>query len=270
MVSDHPFIDETSEHRQFAPEHGVKNKSRAERGDVLGCDIARDGTERTKQVAKLLRRYTGEPDAAKLEKHMKSIRNLSSLLGLDCSVTDRAWALYKEAVEADKTKRRKELAIDAACLFHACNEKGLAKTWTAFEQYIRDKVSKKEFNSACDALKELPSIQNLEQHWETLVKEYMGPLKLPRWIEDAAIDMAKGVREAGLCEGKTRQGVIGAVIWLATDACPAPSVKRSLEEVSKKVGLKEETVSARVQEIRILMSSFRQLKTFSDMMQHKA
>ena len=81
--------------------------------------------------------------------------------------------------------------------------------------------------------------------------------------------MAKGVRYAGLCEGKTRQGVIGAVIWLATDACPDPSVKRSLEEVSKKVGLKEETVSARVQEIRILMSSFRQLKTFSDMMQHK-
>lgn len=217
----------------------------------------------------LLRRYTGEQGAAKLKKHMKSIRNLSSHLGLDRSVTDRAWNLYKEAVEADKTKTKKGIAIDAACLFHACNEKGLAKTWTAFERYIGDQVSKKEFNSACEALKELPSIQNLEQHWETLVKEYVGPLKLPRWIEDAAIDMAKGVREAGLCEGKTRQGVIGAVIWLATDACPDPSVKRSLEEVSKKVSLKEETVSARVQEIRILMQSFRQLKSFSDMMQHK-
>ena len=112
MVSDHPFIDETSEYRQFALEHGVKNKSRAEiMGDEsidgLGCGIAYDGTARTKRLEELLRRYIVEQGAAKLKKHMKSIRNLSSHLGLDRSGTDRAWALYKEAVEADKTKTKK-------------------------------------------------------------------------------------------------------------------------------------------------------------------
>ena len=256
-VSAHSYIDETSEYRQFALEHGVKNKSRAagmgdDMVESLGTSVQYDGSPRSKALAMQIRRMSVDPGVAKLKRHVKSIRTIAGQLDIERSVADRACMIYKEASEANITKTKKGIAVDGACLFHACNEKGLSKPDKVFLEFFGGKVTKKEFHTACEALRKLPSIENVEQTWENLVKNYTGPLRLPVWIEQAAVDVARTVREQGICEGKTHPGIIGGVLAYAVETCPDPSVKRTVDEISTAVGpKKDQGADASVQEAAV-------------------
>ena len=272
-VSPYPYIDETSEYRQFALEHGVKNKSRAEgmgddMVDNLGTGVQYDGSARAKDLANRLRRMSVDPAVAKLKRHVKSIRTIAGQLDIERQVADRACMIYKEAVEANITKTKKGAAVDGACLFHACNEKGLSKPDKVFLEFFGSKVTTKEFHAACEALRNLPSLEDVKNTWENLVKNYTGPLRLPPWIEQAAVDMARTVRECGCCEGKTHQGIIGGVLACAVAMCPDPSVKRTVEEISTAVGPTKETILQRLDEIRELTPRFDKLPSVITMMKH--
>jgi transcription initiation factor TFIIB len=271
FVSPSPVIDETSEYRQFALEHGVKNKPRAEfQGDdmveSLTTSVAYDGTQRARKLSLLNKRMTADQAQIRLTKHVKNIRKLGSQLGLEKSVSDRACKIFKEASEQNLTKTKKSEVIDAACVYHACKEKNVTKTMEAFVDLIA--CTKRELNSAIETISSLTSLQNVGAGWENLVRQYTPILRLPSFIEEAAVAVASIVNEIGKCQGKQPQGVSGACIALVVDMCPDPTIKRSLEDISKVVGLKKETVGQRLQEIQVMAPTFIRAPAVQEVMKH--
>jgi transcription initiation factor TFIIB len=267
-VAPHPYVDETSEYRQFALEHGVKNRSRAEfvgeeMYESLSTNVAYDGSARAKKLALTNRRITADPKTVRLQKHVKQIRSLGTQMSFDKTITDRACKLYKEALDAGVMKTKKGEAIDAACLFQACNEKGVRHSMDSFLERLRN-VSKRELNSAMEVIKELPSLQNVEERWEGLIPQYAAQLSLPNVVTAAAMALAKNLHEH--FEGKKPQSIIAGVLAVVCEVVPDERLKRTVEQISKIVGPKKGTIERHATEIKAFAPMYTEFKEYQDMM----
>jgi transcription initiation factor TFIIIB Brf1 subunit/transcription initiation factor TFIIB len=248
-------IDETSEYRQFAVEHGVKNKPRAEFvGDDmiedLSTGVAYDGSKKAKRLADLHRRCTADPVRDRLAKHVKSIRKMGSALGIDKSIADRACKIYREASEANLTAKKKGEVIDAACLYYACRMNQRSQELGQFVAI--SSFNLRELKSAIDALSSLESLSAAEDGREHYVRKYIPKLGLASYIEDAAVAVAKQIYDHSICQGKAPQGVSGAIIAWVLKECSDPAQKRALSDISAAVGPKESTIEARLAEIEVI------------------
>ena len=274
FVSPHPFIDETSEYRQFALEHGVKNKSRTEFvGDDmvedLGTGIQYDGSAKAKRRSLMNKRVTNDPQQAKLRKHVKGIRAMAGLLGVEKQVADSACKLYKEALDQKVTGTKKGKAIDAACLYRACYIKRVPRGMASFEHIIGDRVTARELQAAIDVVNGLPSLIGVVEEWEYLVKRYIVELKLPAYIENAAVDVGRKLREKEVLNGKNHETVMAGVLAYVTEKCRDRAVKRNIDDVSRIARVTRNTIEKRVEEIRAMEPWFLELPSFQEMMKQK-
>jgi transcription initiation factor TFIIB len=255
FVAPYPFIDETSEHRQFALEHGVKNKSRAEfPGDDmvedLSTGIAYDGSARTKTLAILNKHLNNDSAHNRLAQHLKDIRNIAQQMNIDRPTADKAFLIYKDLVDTGAMKGIKTEKMDAACLYHACAQSGATRSAGDFASHAG--IAAKELEKVVRQLSGvLPQLEEIENRWETLVKPYIQKMRLTPVIEEAALAVGRYVRENAVCQGKNPVGTIAAILAYVVESAPEPAQRRTVEEVSANVGPKPETIRARLEDIRV-------------------
>jgi transcription initiation factor TFIIB len=265
LVAPHAYIDETSEYRQFALEHGVKNKSRSDYagldgGEDLSTSIAYDGSPRARKLALLNQRMTADSPKIRRDKHHRNIRDQASVMNLEKHAIGRAQKLFDEVMTKDILKNTKHVVVDAACIYHACNLEGVSRPLQDFVHKFG--LSKREFNKTVEIMKdELPSLQNTDDAWETQVKLYIPRLKLTPLIEEAAIAIAKSIHDHEACSGAP-QPIIAAVLAYTSQLSPDSSLHRSLEQVSAVVGPKPETIRKRFDNIKVLRPMLSRLPAF--------
>lgn len=271
-VSPHPFIDETSEYRQFALEHGVKNKLRAEHsGDTeeYGTGVAYDGSSKAKRLALAIRRQNTDPKMARIKKHSKTIRSMARRLnemnpfsgvGLEREIADHAIELFREASDAGLLDNKKGEVVDAACLDWACAAKGEDRGIDMFRQLLE--VSKRVYNAAREKIHELPSLQEMEQKWEGQIRGY----HLPENVEKAALEVCAFVRENGVCPSKQKKTVVNAVVVYTYDMWRSPN-KPPIEELFGPGAPQKETIMRAIADIKKIESVFKNVKKFPAVME---
>ena len=255
-VSDFPYIDETSEYRQFAMEHGVKDKSRSSNAgddmvEELFTGIAYDGSSKSKRMARINQRIQQDNSKTKLKHHVRRIRHLCGQLQLSKAISDRACELYKEAFDEDLVKKKKGEALNAACIYHACQAMGYPKTMNEILQFTEN-LSKAEMDKEMDTIKGLKSLENVQNYWENMLKRYCHSLDLSKEVTDVCYDVAKYLREMGFLEGKNPNTKVATVIAFVCTTSPDPKDHRTLEEISEKVGPKKDTIQTRMKELHAI------------------
>ena len=277
MVGDNPYIDETSEHRQFALEHGVKNKSRTEYdGDgtieILGTSTAWDGKPETR--ARLLRqkRITTDKQTERIMKHAKQIRQMQNALNLERAVADRACKIMKDALLFEDGKIAKSIKpnaiFDATCIRYACMERGISKTAEDLGVMLKNlgfEIGKsgRKLEKAYEELRKLPALKTITDNWENQVKNFTGPLRLPKAIEEAAVGIGAVVRTNDVFGGKNRTAVVAALIAYV---CEKAHVPITLERLSEVIGSSRTTIQERLSEMRGAERLFRNVKPFTDLL----
>ncbi|KAK8891462.1 hypothetical protein M9Y10_028671 [Tritrichomonas musculus] len=253
-VSDFPYIDETSEYRQFAIDHGVKDKSRSsnagdEMVEELFTGIEYDGSAKSKKMARINQRIQQDPKKAKLKHHVRSIRNLCGQLQLSKAISDRACELYKEAFDADLVKKKRGEALNVACIFYACQAEGYPKTMKEILAFT-DNLSKREMDKEMETIKHLKSLENVQNYWENLLKRYCHALNLSKDVTTVCYDTARYLRELGFGESLHPNTKVATIIAYVTSKSPDPKDHRTFEEISEKVGPKKDTIATRMKDLQ--------------------
>ncbi|KAH0792936.1 transcription factor TFIIB [Histomonas meleagridis] len=274
-ISPHAYIDQTSEYRQFAIEHGVKDRSRSsyandEAGEDLFTSVYYDGTDKSRKMAQLaMQNYrNSDPQKMTLKKHVRNIRLICESLNLEKSIKESASKTIKQALEKEIAKKKKIEAMDAAAVFLSCEASGNAKSMVDILQATNN-VTKRDLDKAIHQLRELYQIDANGPGWETEVKKYIPTLHLSKDVENACIEFGQYIRENGILEGKKRATLIAAIIACVTQNSPNPADKRDLTEISTIVGPKPETINSTAQEISVYSTAMMEKPNYSALMNKK-
>lgn len=278
MVGKHPYIDETSEHRQFALEHGVKNKSRSEYdGDgtieILGTSIQYDAKPETRARMLRMKRITTDKRTEKILRHAKQIRQMQNALNLERAVADRACKIMKDALAFNNGEIAKSIKpnaiFDATCLRYACMERGISKTADDLGVMLRNLgfdigKSGRKLEKAYEALRGVPGLGDINDNWENQVKNYTGPLHLSKAIEEAAVAIGEVVRQYDVFGGKNRTAVIAALIAHVCEKAHNTSI--TLDQLSQVIGSSRVTIQERLSELRGVEPLFKSVKPYTDLL----
>lgn len=240
-----PLYDETSEYRNFAVEHGVKDKSRSSySGDAnasdLGTGIELKGTKRSKEFNEIQRRMTQDPKLVNLKKAMKRIQQLGDDLKLSKSIITGAQSIYKEALDAGLIKNQKKMAIDAVCIYYSCIKNEQSRTLDDVLEQCQG-ITKKDFDNTYKSLSDLQTLKITVSAAE-LAKFDSKKLGFPPYIYDAALSLGRAVESWHLFDGQTPETVAGGLI-LYINSILRPDMQKSNEDIATLVGKTLTTIS---------------------------
>ncbi|KAF0926535.1 hypothetical protein E2562_026023 [Oryza meyeriana var. granulata] len=163
LVLEARYIDETSEWRTFANDGGSDDRDPNRVGDsgdpflpdqLGGTTITYSAPLKTQaknaagEDAPLLRRLdvAGASTEKSLVAAFKSIADMADRLGLVATIRDRAKEVFKKLDEAPKglPRGRHRDAVYAACLFIACRNEGMPRTYKELASVTAEGVAAKK------------------------------------------------------------------------------------------------------------------------------
>ena len=106
----------------------------------------------------------------------------------------------------------------------------------------------KEMNN----IKQIKSLENIQNSWENLIKRYCNSLNLSKDVCDVCFEIAKNMRILGFAEGQKPATKVATVIAFACSSSSDPKDHRSIDEISLKVGPKSETIQERIKELKVI------------------
>jgi len=167
----------------------------------------------------------------------KEIASMADRISLTKNIVDRANKLFKQVYESKSLRGRPNDAISAACLYIACRQEGVPRTFK--EICAISRVSKKEIGRSFKLI-----VKNLETNVEVItsgdfMSRFCSNLSLPASVQKAATCIAKKAVEADLVAGKSPISVAAAAIYMASQASKE---KRSQKEISDIAGVAEVTI----------------------------
>merc|ERR1712142_875464 len=120
-------------------------------------------------------------------------------INLPRTIVDRANKLFKQVYESKSLRGRPNDAISAACLYIACRQEGVPRTFK--EICAISRVSKKEIGRSFKLI-----VKNLETNVEVItsgdfMSRFCSNLSLPASVQKAATCIAKKAVEADLVAG---------------------------------------------------------------------
>jgi len=214
-VSPIPFIDTTAEYRQFAMDHGVKDRTHTafagEDGEnELGTTFGYDGKKHTKDLIDINNRVTTDPKIANLKKSVKRIRSICNDLKLEKMVSDSACKYYKDALEKNILKSHKKEAIYGAIILGVCKNEERALT---IEELLSSTtgIDQRDIMNAQKVLQEIGIEGGVKIY--VLAKRYCDDLQFPPYVGNAAEKIGKFAIEVGI-KGKTQTVAGGIAMFL--------------------------------------------------------
>jgi len=245
------IVDTRSEWRTFANDEG-DDPSRVgaaadplmEGLEQLGTGISfRDGGT---GMARDLQRTMAKGAVARAEKGLMSgfreINNMCEQISLPKAHSDIAKHIFRLADQEKLLKGKSTTAIVACCVFMACRQGGVPRTFKEICQLAH--VPKKQIGQCYKIMQSHLNINEkigtvqLEGP-EKLLGRYVNHLDLPMSIERAAVDLVIACREHGVADGRSPISIAGAAIYFASHLFGHP---KSGKEIAGVAGVSESTI----------------------------
>eukprot|EP00051_Salpingoeca_urceolata_P022563 m.371944 g.371944 ORF g.371944 m.371944 type:complete len:456 (+) comp19992_c0_seq13:305-1672(+) len=171
----------------------------------------------------------------------KQIALMADRLHVKQVIVDRAKKLYKQVDDTGQLKGRAHDAIGAACLYIACRQEGVPRTFK--EICAVAEIPKKSigrcYQAICKALESnLSGLANIKT--DDYMSRFCSHLDLPRPTQIVARHIGKLATEVGVVAGKSPISVTAAAIFMAAQALPA--TRLPAKQVGEVAGVTEQTI----------------------------
>ncbi|XP_060074698.1 transcription initiation factor IIB-like [Ylistrum balloti] len=241
-------VDVGTEWRTFSNEKNTKDPSRvgsAENplldGSDLSTMIAMDPKQEmmTDEFGKPMyrnRRTINSSDRA-LINAFREINQMGDRLNLPKMIADRANTLFKQVHEGKTLKGRSNDAIASACMYIACRQEGVPRTFK--EICAVSKISKKEIGRVFKLI-----LKTLETNVALIttgdfMSRFCSNLGLPLSVQKAATVIARKAVDMDLVAGRSPISVAAAAIYMASQGS---ATKKSEQEIGEIAGVAEVTI----------------------------
>jgi len=248
-------IDVGSEWRTFSSESGGEDKSRvgATENTLLGSDLSTmigpspggrgaggSYSNMSSDAAIYTNRSrpqtTSNSDRALMDA-FRTMSNMSDRINLPRTITDRANVLFKVVYEGRNLKGRSNSAIAAACLYIACRQDGVPRT---FKEIVAvSAVSKKEIGRVFKLILKAHDTNVELITTGDFMSRFCGTLSLARPIQKAATCIAQKAVDMDIVPGRSPISVTAAAIYMASQASRD---KRTQKEIADIAGVADVTI----------------------------
>ena len=188
------------------------------------------------------------------------------------SVVARAKLRFKEVYESKCLRNRSVPGIAAACLFIACREEQVPRSFKEIVEVSR--VEKKDIGKFFKVIiKNLPSLAANKRpdtgSSQNFMARFCSELELGRQTQMCAEHITKKGKEVDLCPGRNPLTISSASLYLACLASE-PKENRSLQEICKTCQIAEGTAKSALRIIvkdseKLFLENFKMYKTHSDL-----
>jgi len=252
-------IDVGSEWRTFSSESGKEDKSRvgATENHLLGSDLSTMiGPNPAGGKGGMGSMYNSRPQSTTTsDRALKDAFNLMSTMAdrinLPRTITDKANLLFKTVYEGRMLKGRANAAIAAACLYIACRQEGVPRTFKEIVAVCS--VNKKEIGRCFKLIVKCHKTNVELITTGDFMSRFCGTLSLSRQIQKAATVIAQRAVEMDIVPGRSPISVAAAAMYLASQASKD---KRGQKEIADIAGVADVTIR---QSYKLLLTKARDL-----------
>jgi len=240
-------IDVGSEWRTFSCESGGEDKSRvggpenallggSDLSTMIGPSTGPAGFDSTGNPLYNNRRTVSSSDRT-LINAFRTISNMADRINLTKTITDRANKLFKTVHDGKNLKGRSNDAIAAACMYIACRQEGVPRT---FKEIVAvSTVSKKEIGRCFKLILKAHDTSVDLITTGDFMSRFCGTLSLARDVQKAATFIAKKAMDLDIVPGRSPISVAAASIYMASQAS---SDKRTQREIADIAGVADVTI----------------------------
>jgi len=241
-------IDVGSEWRTFSNESNGTDRSRVGGGEnpfLDGTDLSTMvGSDRASGSGLDLQGYARYQNRSGISGSDRSLLNafreittMASRINLPKTITDRSNQLFKQVHDQKSLKGRSNDAIASACLYIACRQEGVPRTFK--EICAISKIPKKEIGKCFKLiLRSLEASVDIIQS-EDFMSRFCSNLGLSSTIQRAATHIARKAVELDLVPGRSPVSVAAAAIYLASQAS---ATKKSQKDIGDIAGVADVTI----------------------------
>ena len=218
-------IDVGSEGRTFSNDQGGEDKSRvggAENTLLGSSDLStmigpgRGGASFSSDGTPIYNNRNGRQSTSDrtLLNAFRTISTMADRINLTKTITDRANVLFKMVSDGKNLKGRSNDAIAAACLYIACRQEGVPRT---FKEIVAvSTVSKKEIGRCFKLILKAHDTSVDLITTGDFMSRFCGTLSLSREVQKAATCIAKKAVDLDIVPGRSPISVAAAAIYMAS------------------------------------------------------
>ena len=156
----------------------------------------------------------------------RTIMNMADRINLPKTIVDRANQLFKMVSDGKFLKGRSNDAIAAACLYIACRQEGVPRT---FKEIVAvSTVSKKEIGRCFKLILKAHDTSVELITTGDFMSRFCGTLSLPRNVQRAATTIAKKAVDLDIVPGRSPISVAAAAIYMASQASDDKRTQREI------------------------------------------
>eukprot|EP00092_Neocalanus_flemingeri_P019169 GFUD01020767.1.p1 GENE.GFUD01020767.1~~GFUD01020767.1.p1 ORF type:complete len:311 (+),score=78.39 GFUD01020767.1:184-1116(+) len=233
-------IDVGSEWRTFSSESGGEDKSRVGGAEntLLGSSdlstIIGPGTGGASFSADGKAMYNNRPTVSSSDRTLmnafRTISNMSDRINLPRTIIDRANNLFKMVSDGKNLKGRANDAIAAACLYIACRQEGVPRT---FKEIVAvSTISKKEIGRCFKLILKAHDTSVDLITTGDFMSRFCGTLSLARDVQKAATCIAKKAVDLDIVPGRSPISVAAAAIYMASQASDDKRTQREIADIA--------------------------------------
>eukprot|EP00092_Neocalanus_flemingeri_P019170 GFUD01020768.1.p1 GENE.GFUD01020768.1~~GFUD01020768.1.p1 ORF type:complete len:309 (+),score=69.52 GFUD01020768.1:112-1038(+) len=233
-------IDVGSEWRTFSSESGGEDKSRVGGAEntLLGSSdlstIIGPGTGGASFSADGKAMYNNRPTVSSSDRTLmnafRTISNMSDRINLPRTIIDRANNLFKMVSDGKNLKGRANDAIAAACLYIACRQEGVPRT---FKEIVAvSTISKKEIGRCFKLILKAHDTSVDLITTGDFMSRFCGTLSLSRDVQKAATSIAKKAVDLDIVPGRSPISVAAAAIYMASQASDDKRTQREIADIA--------------------------------------
>ncbi|KAM4641362.1 transcription initiation factor IIB-like [Discoglossus pictus] len=237
------LVDVGSEWRTFSNDKATKDPSRA--GDTQnplrsGGDLSTMTGKGTGSASfefgnsKYRNRRTMSSSDSAMMNAFKEITNMADRINLPRNIVDQTNNLFKQVYEQKSLKGRSNDAIASACLYIACRQEGVPRTFK--EICAVSRISKKEISRCLKLI--LKANVDLTTTGD-FMSRFCSNLGLTKQVQMAATCISCKAVELDLFPGRNPFTVAAAAIYMASQAS---AEKRTLKEIGDIAGVADVTI----------------------------
>ena len=251
IVSDVPVYDSTSEYRNFAIEHGVKDKSRSsysgdDNGSSLGTSIQKTGSKESKLLFDATQRYTTDPKVTKLRKDLRRIQELANRLNLSKALARDAKEFFKKAQDKGLITNQRKGAIDCVCIYYSCIKNHQS---TRREDIIAE-AEDVTINDFKNVLKKLEPISPGSISFSELAKRDAERLGYPPYIQDTIEAIGKKAEDISMFAGKNPDTIAATLISFVNEFITDKQLQRNPKDIFDSIGVGASTIQTHVKTLK--------------------
>jgi len=160
----------------------------------------------------------------------RTISTMADRINLPRTIIDRANALFKMVSDGKYLKGRSNDAIAASCLYIACRQEGVPRT---FKEIVAvSTVSKKEIGRCFKLILKAHDTSVELITTGDFMSRFCGTLSMQKNVQKAATRIAKKAVDMDIVPGRSPISVAAAAIYMASQASDDKRTQREIAEIA--------------------------------------